>query len=58
MPSIFSGLDAISSSNGSSLDHEELNKLKTDIGTEDISSVGTSVKDAIKKLNDKSAEYN
>ena len=58
MPSIFSGLDAISSSSGNSLDHEELNKLKTDIGTEDISSVGTSVKGAIKKLNDKSAEYN
>ena len=31
MPSIFSGLDAISSSNGSSLDHEELNKLKTKV---------------------------
>ena len=31
MPSIFSGLDAISSSNGSSLDHEELNKLKTEV---------------------------
>ena len=58
MPSIFSGLEPISSSSGGSLDHEELNKLKTDIGTEDISSVGTSVKDAIKKLNDKNEEYN
>ena len=28
----------------------DFNTLKTDIGTEDISSVGTSVKDAIKKL--------
>ena len=31
MPSIFSGLDPISSSSGGSLDHEELNKLKTEI---------------------------
>ena len=31
MPSIFSGLDAISSSSGSSQDHEELNKLKTEV---------------------------
>ena len=33
MPSIFSGLDPISSSSGSSLDNEELNKLKTDLTT-------------------------
>ena len=36
----------------------DFDTLKTEVGTEDISSVGTSVKDAIKKLNDKSAEYN
>ena len=52
MPSIFSGLDPISNSSGSSLDQEELNKLKTTLGNENLNTTSQTLTGAINEIKD------